>query len=156
MSTPRKSLRFIPRENWYETSTRYAIVDPILWSLGWRTHKSLECEVELPIGKKTVRWVDYALLDPESVIVVLIEAKKIKDELTSKDVAQIAWYSRISQVREGVSVLTNGREWRLYNLGERGPFEKKLIDDRPIDLESDDPERLAAFLSKWLNKDRWW
>ena len=152
----KKELEIYPRrETWYETSTRYAIVDPILWSLGWQTHKSLDCEVELPIGRKTVRYVDYALLDANTTIVVLIEAKKIKDELTSKDVAQLAWYSRISQLREGVAVLTNGIEWRLFDLSKRGTFEKKLI-DQPVDLKNDYPEKLATFLFEWLNKERWW
>ena len=142
------------RATWYETSTRYAIIDPILWALGWRTHRSLECEVELPIGKKLVRWVDYALLDPKAVIVVLIEAKPIKDALSNKDVTQIAWYARNAQIRNGVAVLTNGIEWRLYNLDKRGSFETKLVDS--VNLLEDAPERVATFLFEWLSKNRWW
>ena len=150
----KKELETYPRrETWYETSTRYAIVDPILWSLGWRTHKSKECEVEFPIGKKIVRWVDYALLDSNQIIVALVESKAAR-ECLSGHVAQLAWYSRIAQMREGVAVLTNGIEWRLYNLSERGHFGNKLI--KSVDLVNDPPEDVANFLLHWLNKNKWW
>ena len=77
----RTEIAIFPDTNlWCEPSTRYAVIDPILRGLGWSTHKSLECEVELPVGKSGKK-VDYALLDRDSNIVILIEAKRLDGSL---------------------------------------------------------------------------
>ncbi len=57
-----------------EMRTRYGLVDPVLWGLGWRTHDPdrVKVEFDLPDGGK----VDYALLKSGCPIAI-VEAKKL-------------------------------------------------------------------------------
>ena len=50
--------RWLERNN---LAMRYAVVDPILWALGWRTWLPQECRPDFQLGNRGR--VDYALLD---------------------------------------------------------------------------------------------
>ena len=138
---------------WWEIHTRYVAIDPVLWALGWQTHRPQECELEFAIGRKSVRRVDYALLDPNHFVVVLIEAKK-PEEALNRHREQLAWYARRAQMNAGVGVLTNGLQWRFYNLDKTGRFDTKLEEE--IDIFENPPEKAAAVLHLWLDKGKWW
>ena len=62
----------------FELSTRYAIIDPIIWALGWETHNPSHCRVEYTCGGGRV---DYAFFNRKSDPVVLIEAKRMFEEV---------------------------------------------------------------------------
>ena len=57
----------------HETANRYAVIDPILWALGWQTWLPWECRVEVKRGKQGR--ADYVRLNAEEKPVVVIEAK---------------------------------------------------------------------------------
>ena len=66
-----------------ETRTKYALIDPILRSLGWDTEDptQVRMEYEADIGGDGTGRVDYALFNiPDSEPYVLIEAKGLQDE----------------------------------------------------------------------------
>ena len=48
-----------------ETAVRYALVDPILWALGWSTWLPSQCRPDFKLGTRGL--ADYALLDPEDI-----------------------------------------------------------------------------------------
>lgn len=141
--------------HWHEDDTRYGLIDPVLRALGWDTGDPMECHIERPRGSG---WADYALFNREGPIgdrvgrrpIIVIEAKKLDEEL-GKGESQLNGYVRASpRMSQGVGVLTNGKEWRLYTVGPRGD----LTPVAAIDIcES---ANAAAVLHDWLRKERWW
>ena len=132
-----------------ELRTRYVVIDPILWALGWQTWKPEEVTIERRRGTGRGR-VDYALLNREGKPMVLIEAKKWYRQLDRYS-ADLARYAR--GLGHGVACITDGWEWVIYDLEVRGgSFEKKYV--ASIDLMAD--RNAAAVLNRWLRKTRWW
>ena len=58
-----------------EAATRYAVVDPILWSLGWSTWLPWECQPDFALDRR--RRVDYALFAPSGEPAVLIQVRPL-------------------------------------------------------------------------------
>ena len=133
----------------HETSTRYAIIDPILWALGWETWNPKECQVEYQRGHQGR--VDYALFDRWKKAVIVVEAKRL-DKNSAAFERQLSKYSR--GIGEGVGVLTDGEIWHLYDLRERGRFEDKYI--YKVDIAKHTAPQCARKLNRWLRKERWW
>ena len=129
-----------------ELRTRYVVIDPILWALGWRTWKPEEVAIEYARGRGRV---DYALLNRDGKPIVLVEAKKWYRQLDrySADLARYA-HGR----RQGVACITDGWEWVIYDLEMPGSFGKKYVVS--VDLMAD--RNAAAVLNRWLRKTRWW
>ena len=148
--------------HWHEDDTRYALIDPILRALDWDTGDPMECHIEYPRGSG---WVDYALFDRKGPIgdsvgrapIIIIEAKALdaKDGLDEGE-GQLSKYARAApRMNRGLGVLTNGRVWKIYNLGWRGKFPTKLI--KPVlDIVSDDLSYCAERLYDKLGKHNWW
>lgn len=142
-------------ENYYdlvsvhETSTRYAIIDPILWALGWETWDPDQCEVEYQRGQQGR--VDYALFDQEGNVVILVEAKRL-DKNSADFEGQLSKYSR--GIKQGVGILTDGEVWHIYDLSKRGKFERKYV--ASVDICEDNVQQAAQTLTKWLDNSQWW
>ena len=132
----------------HEICTRYAVIDPILWALGWKTQDPMEVEVEYRRGKQRGR-VDYALFDRDAHPVVLIEAKRWGANLNAHT-QQIAGYA--NRMRQGAACITDGWEWDIYDMSKRGSFRSKLV--RRVNLF--DHKDAAKVLNRWLRKTRWW
>ena len=154
----------VERVNGHEHRTRYSVIDPIIRSLGWDISNPDECEVEFPPrGKQSSERADYALFvdrDTGSSPIVIIEAKSIGSELTYEDEAQLAGYVRGigSDPRLGIAVLTNGREWLVYDLNSKARYFSTRFKDTKFvgEVEITENQREAAsFLNKWLSKERW-
>ena len=116
-----------PWNTWREDQTRYAIIDPIIRALGWNTADPKECSIEhfLRNAQGDGGWADYALFlecDIHAIVegtvppTVLIEAKSLRTPLDAH-VEQLAWYVDAANMKKGVSVLTNGNEWWIYDAG---------------------------------------
>lgn len=133
----------------HETCTRYAIIDPILRALGWKTHDPAECEVEYQRGNQGR--VDYALFNREAQEVILIEAKRL-DKNSANFERQLAKYVR--GMSAGVGVLTDGELWHLYDLSKRGRFESKFVNS--VDIYEDNTRQAAQILNKRLSRRIWW
>ena len=105
-----------------EIRTRYAVIDPILRSLGWELGNPAECRLEWRIGRTDDR-VDYALCAPNKgnspslpAVQVLLEAKKWELHLSYADHKQIRGYLENYPNFKGIGILTNGREWQLLQM----------------------------------------
>ena len=137
--------------NSHEYQTRYALIDPILRSLGWDLSniEQVEVEYETDWGR-----VDYALLKssdgPPSVIV---EAKSLWKSLGSASVQrQVLSYSE--GTKQGCAVLTNGDVWMIYDLKRRGRFQNKLIFE--IELTEEPVASSARTLNQLLRRNLHW
>ena len=133
----------------HEIYTRYTIIDPILWGLGWRTWRPTECEVEYQRGSQGR--VDYALFGPEGEIVVLLEAKRLGNNAADHE-DQLSNYTK--GLRQGLGVLVDGQNWHFYDLVQRGPFENKYLST--VDICLGTVVQSSTRLSKMLGKDKWW
>ena len=102
-----------------EIRTRIVLIDPVLKALGWDVSNLEDVEVEFVTGN---RRVDYALLGKNGRPIVLIEAKRLDEDLNSNRTQMLTYCTEIG-VRYGV--LTDGNCWDLYNLWKEAP-----IDDR--------------------------
>ena len=143
--------------DWLEVHTRYAVIDPVITALGWDTADPKECHPEYPRygdGEPRAR-VDYALFaEPDLLAIgnyevapnVIIEAKSVGVEL-GEHVEQLEGYAEAAhRMRNGVAVLTNGREWWLYDLDRRGSFHGKRL--APINILEEQLERRGSDLDR--------
>lgn len=140
---------------WYnEATTRLALVNPMVESLGWDLCNLYQCGYE--IDPKGEEWgkkpADYVLGAPSGRSVVVIEAKHLRHNLTSGDEEQLAGY--VEGLPSGYAVLTNGDVWRVYNLRKRGDFADKSVCE--VSVVSDAIQATARTLHEWLGVHRWW
>lgn len=139
-----------------ELCTRYAVIDPILWALGWETWNTSVVRVEYQLKNNSSHRVDYALLDKAGSPAVLVEAKTWGKSLDThvrqlgKYANQLDGYAR--GMAKGVACITDGWEWRIYDLSQRGRFVKKQVEE--INIRED--RSPAHWLNHWLRKSRWW
>ena len=120
--------------DWREDHTRYAVIDPIIRALGWYTADPMVCHPEFP--RPFPRRVDYALFaaaDIDAIVNalvvpdVIIESKALRVELDG-GVSQLRSYTSTSpRMLEGFAVLSNGNEWRIYDVSRRGRFVGKEV-----------------------------
>ena len=148
-----------PNESDYnEANTKKGFIEPILRVLNWDTEDINQVDAEFPIkNKRSSGSADYALkIDGE--IKLLLEAKSFdKDLETGHDtingqkrtyVEQLVGYAfdlnRHMKTRIDYCILTNGKEWRVYNVQWQGiAFDKKLVFVIKID------EFLDKFIKFW-------
>ena len=150
-------------DQWREEHTRYALIDPIIVALGWKTWDPRECHPEY--GRFSDRGesygrVDYALFGKQDLADIgngavapdiIIEAKSLNVEL-EPHIEQLRRYAEAKpSMTNGVAVLTNGREWRLYELPGRRAFHNKLKDP-VINILKGDPEDVGRLLSESLDR----
>lgn len=136
-----------------ETAMRYAIIDPILWSLGWRTWLPWECGPEIRLG--TRGRVDYALFDDRGNIVIFIN---VQSSHTRRRYGRIRLRECVRGATDGVGVLIYGSTWEIYDLSRRTRlFDHKCVAALTIGLQSgDEPEYVARVLTQWIGKAQWW
>ena len=150
-------------DKWLEVHTRYAVIDPIILALGWNTDAPKECHPEYPRwrGEEVNGWVDYAMFGQPDIFAigerkvapnVIVEAKSLSTEL-AEHVEQLQRYVEAApRMRKGVAVLTNGREWWLYNLDRRGAFQGKRL--APINILEGALRESARTLNERLDRRR--
>ena len=93
-----------------EDQTRGILIDPMLRALGWNMGDSSQVYRQYPIGGGRV---DYALIDVDQKPVAIVEAKGLNKPLDDEHRKQVASYAK--NIRRGLSVLTNGDKWELYD-----------------------------------------
>lgn len=157
----RETIEAFPVDNYRyrEMETRYALIDPILKSLGWNLSNPGHCSFEA--DPKWQSWVkphvDYVLWRPSEKAAVVIEAKRAENDFrdntaTSNAVKQLAEY--VNRLASGRAVLTNGKAWRIYNLRRRGEFVDTIEVEVQI-LEGDVREK-AQILHEQVGAHNWW
>lgn len=108
-----------------ESSTRYALIDPLLTALGWDLSDPHQVRTEYPSGEpESQHFLDYAMFDGERTVLV-VEAKSLSKGLPD----QHARFQAMSYAwDEGCHffVVTNGDEWEGYDIRE-GKEKRRLF-----------------------------
>lgn len=106
-----------------ETRTRQVLIDPLLKELGWDVSDPSQVELEYSAGTGGEK-ADYALIANGKPVMV-VEAKSLKTQLGDRVVMQALNYANSLGIAH--MVITNGDEWRMYDV-----FTQKTIEDRVI------------------------
>ena len=108
-----------------EALTRYALVDPLLWGMGWDTGDPAQVRPEYTIGDGRA---DYALFrDGQNNPTVLIEAKSLQTEavrgmsdakgrwrhLREAVIQNVGHYCLADNIR--YAAVTDGQRWEIYD-----------------------------------------
>ena len=151
---------------WREEHTRYAIIDPVIRALGWNTCDPGECHPEYwRFGDREAgERVDYALFSkPRLTSIgsgevspdVIIEAKRLYRGLEEHvEQLQRSALAEPPMTRRpmAVAVLTNGREWWVYDLSNAGGFPSEPV--KRVDILNCNQQMAAQTLNKWLDRRR--
>ena len=150
---------------WLEYHTRYATIDPVIAALGWNIADPKECYPEYPrprIGATRGGRADYALLGEAEIIAIgraivapaiIIESKPVGADLDDA-MPQLQFYVESDPpMLQGMAVLTNGEEWRLYDAGKPGDYAQKYV--ATVDILKGSRREAAQVLTKWLDRDLW-
>jgi len=134
-----------------KTRTRCAIIDPILWALGWRTWDPAQCGHNVNLGRGGS--IDYVTYDPGGrVAVAIVIGRPVhQGERERRRTARL-----MTGLIRGVGALTDGVNWEIYDLSLRQRrFQGKLVES--FTLDTSDPVELedaALALGYWLGRDR--
>lgn len=124
-----------------EEATKNAIVMPFISQvLGYDVFNPAEVipEFVADLGLKRGEKIDYAIKQGDRIH-ILIEVKRVGEELSLAHASQLVRYFHTSDARIGV--LTNGRFWRFYTDLDKA----NIMDERPflqLDLDDIDPSIL--------------
>ena len=161
-----------------EAQTRYSLVDPLLRALGWDTEDSKQVAVEysVGVGKYHNGRADY-MLKVGGEVKMVIEAKNL-NELKSDSLPPSLFDNKskkesrksLKKFHQGTTycqehavpylVITDGRQWDLYETHKTGNKVDKLIcwfDVKEGELEAivEKVEKLAEFTGKRAEDDPW-
>ena len=125
-----------------ETRTRQVLVDPLLRALGWNVEDPDQVELEYDIRGKRA---DYALV-VNSKPVAVIEAKRLGLPLVDDNTLQVMNYANTAGI--DYMVVTNGNEWNMYSVFERGTIEDRVIMQLKMEQLSSHINALQS-LSMW-------
>ena len=118
-----------------ETRTRYALIDPLLWGVGWDTEDPAQVVPEYALAPKSA---DYALLGSDGRPAMIVEAKRLDRPLQDGLSQSIAYC-----VEQGTPYfcVTDGRRWAIYETFRQVPVDKKLVVE--FDLVADSPAEVC-------------
>lgn len=129
-----------------EAATRAVLVDPVLRALGWDTSNTYMVEVEKTLNQTRA---DYALYDNGRCVKVIIEAKKLGDNLSHHDtkLVQYAFTFQLASI-----FLTDGINWLHYTDFHPAHFAPTKV----LNIAQDDLGEIAAYLVESLDAARLW
>lgn len=131
-----------------EASTRAVLVDPVIRALGWNTGNPAMVEVEKTFLSARV---DYALYDSNGDVKIIIEAKKLGENLNNQSILlSLVNYAFTSEVKD--IFLTDGVLWHHFSGFEPG----KLSPSKILDIENDELVEVAAYLVQRLDAAKFW
>jgi hypothetical protein len=129
-----------------EAATRSALIDPVLRGLGWDTANVYMVEIEKTLGQTRA---DYALYENGGEVKVIIEAKKLGDNLAQHDVKLVnyAFTFKLTSI-----FLTDGLTWLHYTTFNPANFSPTKI----LNIAQDDLGEIASYLVQHLDAARLW
>jgi hypothetical protein len=127
-----------------EATTRAHIITPLLGALGYRGIGDMEFEIYLTDAKT---FLDYRLV-VDGRPTVSVEAKAVTTSLSDKDGAQAVQYANL--LGDKWAIVTNGRQWRLYETFAQVPLAEKLILSLDLVSWESDAQFDNVFEQLWL------
>ena len=149
--TAREFPRLVYRD---ESTMRCALVDPILWALGWKTWLPLQCQPDFRLGQRGN--VDYALVRPGRPTRSRTSSSRNRQRVGRLTASGCK--GSYGALNHGVAVLTYGTYWEVYDLSRRTRrFSDKLVERLMLDLDREEeiPD-VADALCCWIGRDQWW
>ena len=141
-----ENFKKIPKRDLDETSTKQALVLPILQKLGWDIFNTEEVKPEYSVEN---RRVDYSLRIEKSDK-VFVEAKKSAESLDNEDYEkQLLDYSFMQGV--DLAILTNGITWSFYLPTQKGDWKARKF--YTIDILQQESKDASAKFSELLSKE---
>lgn len=113
-----------------EMATRYALINPLLRALGWKTQDPASVQVEKHLAKGRA---DYLLMGTGGRAVVLIEAKKLGVNLNAAR-KQASEYCNRNAIP--CYAVTDGQQWHLYETSSAGWSSAKEVVDFDVTGEA--------------------
>ena len=104
-----------------ETATRQVLIDPMLLELGWNVSDPNQVALEYSAGGGRA---DYALKSNDAPVAV-IEAKRLGNQLEEREIMQVLNYANSRGI--AYMVVTNGDDWRMYDVFARQPIEERIL-----------------------------
>ena len=133
----------------HNNAARCALVDPVLWALGWNTALPSQCRPDFPLAGR--RKADYALFDRDGHLAAGLLIGMSPSRRRS-DRARLRYTVR--GMKGGVAVLVCGLHWEIYDLSLRiRNFDDKRVAN--LFLRADAAEAADA-LQWWLGREHWW
>lgn len=134
-----------------EAETRYFIIDPILRALGWDLSDPDQASFEYRLNNGL--YIDYVLYDTMGNSCIILESKALGNWRGAHE-RQLRQY--VQRIRNGYAVLTNGRNWKVWNLDRRNEakyirFERLLALD--LDINRQSARTTAIALNRILRKN---
>ena len=126
-----------------ETRTRMSLIDPLLQVLGWDVSDPGIVIPEFNVGGKRA---DYALLGANGKPTVVLEAKSLGTSLSSNEQMQMLNYANVDGVP--FAGLTDGNQWKLYDVFDRKPLSERCILDFSISQDAT-PQIALQLLLLW-------
>ena len=125
-----------------EMATRYALIDPLLTSLGWDLQDPGQVQTEYSTGDGRADYAMFSRGDTNAPRLV-IEAKKLGRPI-GDGINQSITYC----VGRGIPyfVVTNGRDWSAYETHRPVPVTEK----RTVDFKLTDPAQTTVMKMLWL------
>ena len=106
-----------------ETRTRQVLIDPLLRELGWDVSDPDQVELEYSAGTGREK-ADYVLMSQGKPVAV-IEAKRLGYRLDQSETMQVLNYANSRGI--AYMAVTNGDEWRMYDVFAQKPIEEQVI-----------------------------
>ena len=129
-----------------EAATRAVLIDPVLHSLGWDTSNTYMVEVEKTLNQTRA---DYALYENGGNVRVIIEAKKLGDNLAQHDIKLVnyAFTFQLASI-----FLTDGLIWLHYTDFQPAHFAPTKV----LNIAQDNLGEVAAYLVQHLDAALLW
>ena len=144
--------------SWLEMQTRYAIIDPLIKSLGWDLTDPKQCYPEYPRPLGNGR-VDYAFFDNPNLTrlgnagiapLFLLESKSLGTNLDSHFEQFRNYVEASPRMRRRMAVFTNGEEWEIYRTTQTGVLPENPIEE--VNIFTGSQHTAARILNQWLRR----
>lgn len=136
------------KAKWSEEDVKSKTIFPFLLKLGFKPSE-IQCEkhVEVRFGRNLFRAgsgkatdratgrIDFVVNLPDEPNLILIEAKRDDGPITPDDIDQGLSYAKAVEPFPPVTMITNGREWRIFNSRTREEIAEKEVDGYQVDLD---------------------
>lgn len=134
-----------------ETRTRMFLIDPLLVALGWDVLDPNQVEVEF----RSDGGVPDYVLRTSSGPCMIVEAKALGERLNDHQMQLAQYMQPTSSLRVEVGVLTNGKEWRVYERETLSKPSKFKISDQHFALDMQEHLARSKFAVNVPAFDEW-
>lgn len=127
-----------------ESDTKANFIEPIITALGWEGIGVVTREYYV---RNSQEFIDYVMRGPEGRLLLAIEAKPLRTDLSDKHAAQLIQYCAV----EGIewAALTNGRELQFFNTFLKPDLAAKRVLQLDLLAYNTDEEFDALFGQIW-------